>query len=76
VKWFNHQNEGEFIATDGGKEGFVHPGGIGAEGLEMLQDGAPVNFGGEGRAGTPHAFRGEKALVRLMENPNNFAKHT
>jgi cold shock CspA family protein len=72
VRWFNNQNGGEFIATEGGKEGFVHPCTIEAEGPEMLQEGAPVSFGGEGIARTHHAVRGEKDTVRLMEDPKTF----
>ena len=69
MKWFNDQNGGGFIATDGGKESLSRPSAIEAEGLEGLQEGDPVSFGAEGGVRAPHAVRDEKASVRLMENP-------
>jgi len=44
VKWFSNQKGYGFIATEAGKEIFVHHSAIQGEGYKSLQEGQAVEF--------------------------------
>ena len=44
VKWFNNQKGYGFIATENGKDVFVHYTAIQGEGYKSLQEGQAVEF--------------------------------
>jgi CspA family cold shock protein len=47
VKWFNDQKGFGFIATEGGKDVFVHHSVIEGEGFRTLEDGEAVEYEAE-----------------------------
>ena len=44
VKWFNAKKGYGFIATDDGRDIFVHYGSIAGDGFKILAEGDPVSF--------------------------------
>jgi CspA family cold shock protein len=44
VKWFNPRKGYGFIATDDGRDIFVHYANISADGFKTLSEGDPVSF--------------------------------
>lgn len=44
VKWFNPKKGYGFIATDDGRDIFVHYSSISSEGYKTLSEGEPVTF--------------------------------
>lgn len=44
VKWFNTKKGYGFIATDDGRDIFVHFSGISIDGFRILKEGTPVSF--------------------------------
>jgi CspA family cold shock protein len=47
VKWFNDQKGFGFIATEGGRDVFVHHSAIEGQGFKTLEDGESVEYEAE-----------------------------
>jgi CspA family cold shock protein len=60
VKWFNDGKGYGFIASDAGKELFVHHSAIEGQGFKSLQEGERVAFDEERGAKGPQAVRVKK----------------
>ena len=60
VKWFNDKKGYGFIASDSGKEFFVHHSSIEGEGFKSLEEGQRVSFEEERGAKGPQAVKVRK----------------
>ncbi|MEM5789044.1 MAG: cold-shock protein [Syntrophobacteraceae bacterium] len=60
VKWFNDSKGFGFIASDCGKELFVHHSSIEGNGFKSLQEGERVSFSEEAGAKGPKAVQVRK----------------
>jgi len=60
VKWFNDKKGYGFIASDDGKEYFVHHSSIEADGFRSLEEGERVRFDEEKGPKGPQAVRVKK----------------